>query len=118
VNDALLLQYYHLVKTILEEFTEVKLKHISKGDNIRVDVLSKLANIVCRYGILHTTITECGKQFLNKSLVEFYANLGNKNSFVEHSQLKVQVEVANKVILVELKKRLDSTKGIWSEDLL
>jgi len=39
-------------------------------------------------------------------------------SSVEHPQTNGQAEVANKVILVELCKRLDSAKGRWPEELV
>jgi len=39
-------------------------------------------------------------------------------SSIEYPQTNGQAEAANKVILVELCKRLDSTKGRWPEDLL
>lgn len=39
-------------------------------------------------------------------------------SSVEHPQSNGQVEAANKVILSELKKRLDTAKGRWPEELL
>jgi len=37
---------------------------------------------------------------------------------IEHPQTNGQVKVANKVILVELRKHLDDAKGRWPEDLL
>jgi len=40
------------------------------------------------------------------------------NNSVEHPQSNKQAEAANKVILVQLKKRLDKLKGKWSEELL
>jgi len=36
---------------------------------------------------------------------------------VEHPQTNGQVEAANKVILIELRKRLDGAKGKWPEEL-
>lgn len=36
---------------------------------------------------------------------------------VEHPQTIDQAEVANKVILVELKKQLHNVKGRWAEEL-
>jgi len=43
VKDTILFQYYHLVQNMIHNFVKVKLEHISKGDNIRIDVLFKLA---------------------------------------------------------------------------
>jgi len=39
-------------------------------------------------------------------------------SSVEHPQSNGQAEAANKVILNELKKRLDPAKGKWTKELL
>ena len=48
-----------------------------------------------------------------------YNNLGIKSltSSVEHPQTNGQAEVANKVLLNELRKRLDTAKGRWTEEL-
>jgi len=77
-------------------------------------------NIVCRYGIPHTIITDNDRQFIDRGLAEFYRNLKIKHitSSVEHSQTNGQAEAANKVILGQLKKRLDNVKGRWPEELL
>jgi len=77
-------------------------------------------DIICRYGILHTIITDNGRQFINKELAKFYTCLGIKHitSSVEHPQTNGQAEAANKVILVKLQKRLDGAKGCWPEALL
>jgi len=39
-------------------------------------------------------------------------------SSIEHSQTNGQAEVANKVLLGQLKKRLDGAKGKWPDELL
>jgi len=72
-------------------------------------------DIVCRFGIPHTIITDNGRQFIDQKLAEFYESLGiqHKTSSVEHPQTDGQAESANKIILNELKKRLDSAKGKW-----
>jgi len=77
-------------------------------------------SIVCRFGIPHTIITDNGNQFTDTGLKEFYQGLHIKHvtSSVEHPQGNGQAEAANKVILQELKKRLDQAKGLWPEQLL
>jgi len=77
-------------------------------------------NIVCRFGIPYTIITNNERQFTNRKLVEFYESLGirHKTSSVEQLQTNSQAESANKVILNELKKRLGSSKGKWVEELV
>ena len=76
--------------------------------------------IICRYGVPHTIITDNGRQFIDKELAKFYTGLGIKHitSSVEHPQTNGQAKAANKVILVELRKRLDTAKGRWPEELI
>ena len=64
---------------------------------IEVEALTKITtqqvqifvwkNIICRFGITHTIITDNGRQFTDKKLMEFYADLGIKftTTSVEHS---------------------------------
>ena len=51
--------------------------------------------------------------------MKFFTSLGIKHitSSVEHSQTNGQAEAANKVILIELWKRLDGANGKWPEEL-
>ncbi|XLS64292.1 hypothetical protein HN51_024266, partial [Arachis hypogaea] len=57
--------------------------------------------------------------FTDKKFTEFLAGLGVKQKFssVEHPQTNDQVESANKIILLGLKKRLDNKKGAWADEL-
>ena len=77
-------------------------------------------DIICRYGVPHTIIIDNGRQFIDKELAKFYTGLGIKHitSSVEHPQTNGQAQATNKVILVELRKRLDSAKGRWPEELI
>jgi len=79
-----------------------------------------LKNIICRYGIPHTIITDNGRQFIDHGLAEFYRNFKIKHitSFVEHPQTNGQAEAVNKVILGQLKKILDGAKEKSPEELL
>jgi len=77
-------------------------------------------SIVCRFGLPLVIITDNGRQFTDRGLAEFYEKLSIKHitSSVEHPQTYGQAEVANKVILNELKKRLGPAKGNWTKELL
>jgi len=45
IKDPILLQYYHLVRTVIQSaFKRVRIEHIPRTDNIRADILSKLAS--------------------------------------------------------------------------
>jgi len=44
-KDPTLLQYYHLVRVVIQSaFDQVRIEHIPRTDNIRADILSKLAS--------------------------------------------------------------------------
>nr|KYP60581.1 Pol polyprotein [Cajanus cajan] len=76
-------------------------------------------NIITRFGIPHTLLTDNGLQFTDRKLNEFLAGLGvqHKVTSIEHPQTNGQAESANKVILSELKKQLGEAKGAWAEQL-
>jgi len=45
IKDPILLQYYHLVRTVIQSaFERVRIEHIPRTDNIRADILSKLSS--------------------------------------------------------------------------
>jgi len=75
-------------------------------------------SIVCRYGVPYTIITDNRRQFIDKELAKFYTGLRVKHitNSMEHSQTNGQGQAANKIILVELQKRLDGSKGKWPEE--
>ena len=60
-----------------------------------------------------------GLQFDSKSFKRYYCDLGitNRYSTPAYPQENGQAEAVNKVIVNELKKRLDDAKGIWVEEL-
>nr|KYP51243.1 Pol polyprotein [Cajanus cajan] len=69
-------------------------------------------SIICRFGILHSLVTDNGRQFIAQSFEDFLRELGVKHlpTSVEHPQTNGQAEAANKVILQEIKKRLGNSK--------
>nr|KYP33774.1 Gypsy retrotransposon integrase-like protein 1 [Cajanus cajan] len=75
--------------------------------------------IICRFGIPHTLVTNNDRQFIAQGFEDFLRKLGIKHlpTSVEHPQTNGQVEAANKVILLELKKRLGNAKGQWPNEL-
>lgn len=72
------------------------------------------------FGIPQVIINDNGKQFKNTWYREFYAEFGIKNHFSSpaHPQANSQVEVTNRTLLGIINKRLDSSKGLWPEELL
>ena len=70
-------------------------------------------NIVTRFGIPHTLISDNGLQFDSKSFRRYCYELGitNRYSTSAYPQGNEQAEAVNKVIVSGLKKRLDDAKG-------
>lgn len=66
-----------------------------------------------------TIVTNNDRQFINKKLTKFYKNLEIKHviSSLEHPQMNNQVEVVNKTIVAEIKRRLSDKKGAWVDEL-
>ncbi|XP_016199146.1 uncharacterized protein LOC107640107 [Arachis ipaensis] len=74
--------------------------------------------VITRFGIPEIVISDNGMQFTDKKFTEFLTDLGIKQKFssVEHPQTNGQVESTNKIILLGLKKRLDSKKCTWADE--
>ena len=76
-------------------------------------------NIVTRFGVPHTLISDNGLQFYSKAFRRYCCDLGitNRYSTLAYPQGNGQAEVVNKVMINGLKKRLDDAKGRWVEEL-
>ena len=70
-------------------------------------------NIVTRFGVPQTLISDNGPQFDNKAFKRYCCELGitNRYSTPAYPQGNGQTEAVNKVIVNGLKKRLDDAKG-------
>nr|XP_025631192.1 uncharacterized protein K02A2.6-like [Arachis hypogaea] len=75
--------------------------------------------VITRFGILEIVISDNGTQFTDRKFREFLEGMhvSHRFSSVEHPQTNGQVESANKIIVKELKKRLDAAKGLWADEL-
>ena len=71
------------------------------------------SNIICRFGVLRSIVTDNRKQFDNPALKEMCKELGIHKLFSTpgHSQANGQVEAVNKTIKDNLKKKLERLKG-------
>ena len=69
-------------------------------------------NIICRFGVPHSIISDNGPQFISKSFQQFCAEYGIKNVFStpRFPQSNGQVEVTSKTLLGYLKRKLTSAK--------
>ncbi|XP_024030692.1 uncharacterized protein LOC112094323 [Morus notabilis] len=77
------------------------------------------SNIVCRFGVPHSIVSDNWKQFDNASTRRFYDSLGIQKDFsvLIHPQSNGQVEAVNKILKYTLKKKLNDLKGKWAEEL-
>ena len=76
-------------------------------------------NIVTRFGVPRTLISDNGLQFNSKAIRRYCCELriANRYSTPAYPQGNRQAEASNKVIVNGLKKRLDDAKGKWVEEL-
>ena len=76
-------------------------------------------NIVTRFGIPYTLISDNGLQFNSKAFRRYCYDLGivNRYSTPAYPQGNGQAEAVDKVIVNGLKKRLDDAKGKWVKEL-
>ncbi|XP_075675142.1 uncharacterized protein LOC142644403 [Castanea sativa] len=76
-------------------------------------------NIVTRFGVPRTLISDNGLQFDNKAFKRYCCDLGitNRYSTSAYPQGNRQAKAVNKVIMNGLKKRLDEVKEKWVEEL-
>ncbi|XP_075663300.1 uncharacterized protein LOC142632865 [Castanea sativa] len=75
--------------------------------------------LVKRFGIPQTIISDNGRQFDSQGFRDFCSGLGIKNKFSSpgHPQSNGQTEVTNRTLLRIIKARLDEAKGAWPEEL-
>ena len=75
-------------------------------------------NIVTKFGVPHTLISDNGLQFDSKAFKRYCGKLGIKNRYSTptYPQGNGQAEAVNKVIINDLKKRLDEARGKWVDE--
>ena len=76
-------------------------------------------NIITRFRVPNVLISDNGLQFDSKAFRKYCSDMGIKNGYstLAYPQGNWQAEAVNKVIVNELKKRLDNAKGRWVEEL-
>ena len=89
--------------------------------NIRDVVVKKFVwkNIVTRFRVSDSLISNNGLQFDSKAFRTFCGNLDIKNRYstLVYLQSNGQTEATNKAIMNGLKRRLDGAKGRWAKEL-
>ena len=76
-------------------------------------------NIITRFGVPDSLISDNGLQFDSKVFRTFHSDLDIKNRYSTpaYPQSNSQAEATNKTILNGLKRRLDGANGWWAEEL-
>ena len=77
-------------------------------------------NVMCIYGIPRVLVTDNGRQFNNEDFKEYCDdnNIELRFTSVAHPQANGQAEVANRIILDGLKKRVERSRNTWVDELL
>lgn len=77
-------------------------------------------NVICRYGLPRILVTDNGRQFNNDEFAGYCKeyDIDLRFTLVAHPQANGQAEVANRIILDGLKKRVERSKGTWVDELL
>ncbi|XP_024005004.1 uncharacterized protein LOC112082136 [Eutrema salsugineum] len=75
--------------------------------------------IICRHGVPYEIVTDNGTQFTSIIFTDFCAKWKIRLSFStpRYPQGNGQAEATNKTIIDGLKKRLDTAKGTWADEL-
>ena len=76
-------------------------------------------NIMTQFGVPEALILDNGLQFDSKAFRKYCSDIGIKNRYsaLAYPQSNGQAEATNKTIVNELKKRLETDKGKWTEEL-
>ena len=76
-------------------------------------------NIITRFGIPKTIVSDNGTQFTTKPFMKYCSELGIRNVYSSpaYPQSNGQAEASNKTVLDGIKKRLEDAKGRWVEEL-
>ena len=76
-------------------------------------------NIICRFRIPRTIISDNGRQFDSQGFKDFCSSLRIKNQFSSpgHPRVNKQTEVTNWTLLKINKAKLGDAKGAWPEEL-
>jgi ribonuclease HI len=76
-------------------------------------------NIVTRFGVPYAIVSDNGSQFVGKELTGLCEEFGIRffNSTPSYPKGNGQAEATNKTVCAGIKRRLDSKRGRWAEEL-
>ena len=77
-------------------------------------------NVICMYELQRILVTDNGLQFNNEKFMKYYDNndIDLRFTLVAHPQDNGKAEVANRIIMYGLKKRVEHSRNNWVEELL
>ena len=77
------------------------------------------SHIIYRFDIPQFIITDNSRQFDNQKFKDFCAqhHIQHRLTSIGHPQANGEAEVTNRMILHNLKTRLNDAKGLWAEEL-
>ena len=104
---------------VIDYFTKwVKAKALATITEAKVQIFV-WNNIVCKFRIPRTIISDNGRQFDSHGFRSFCSSLGIKNIYSSpgHPQANGQTEVTNRTLLKIIKSQLMGAKGAWPEEL-
>ncbi|XP_019230728.1 PREDICTED: uncharacterized protein LOC109211633 [Nicotiana attenuata] len=101
-NEEHMQQYVKEVQALLTQFREWSIIHIPREENVEAYALANL-----------------GPHFIGSKVIKFLENLKIKRitSSPYHPSADRQAKSTNKVIIQNLKKKLEAAKGKWLEEL-
>ncbi|XP_058217401.1 uncharacterized protein LOC131328477 [Rhododendron vialii] len=104
------------MKKDCEEWVEAELLVTTTEADVRRFVWR---NIVTRFGVPYAIVSDNGSQFVGKELKGLCAEFGIRffNSTPSYPQGNGQAEATNKTVCAGIKRRLDSKRGKWAEEL-
>lgn len=77
-------------------------------------------NVICRYGIPRILVTDNGTQFNNADFKKYCEDnaIDLRFTSVAHPQANGQAEVANRIIIDGLKKKVEGSRSNWVDEVL
>ncbi|XP_070034365.1 uncharacterized protein [Nicotiana tomentosiformis] len=107
-------QYVVKVQALLERFREWSITHIPREDNAEMDALANLGSLTEIKGSKSGMVVQLMSSVLD---TDGYYEIKRITYSPYHPSANGQAESTNKVIIQNLKKRLEAAKGKWPKEL-
>ncbi|XP_070054204.1 uncharacterized protein [Nicotiana tomentosiformis] len=135
------LQYLEKARELVRQFQSWKIVQILREENVEADALAKLALVTevtseknaivihlfhsaldqdkHKFGVPKEIVCDNGPQFIGSKITKFFQSWQIKRitSSPYHPVVNGQANSTNKIIINNLKKRLEKSKGNWPKEL-